>query len=145
MDVWWIWGRFWFINPSSCGVYIFFDIIHQHLMAAGGREPAHFFTLVRMHQICHYTGGRERMSWRRYVFLHRIHPHSILIGFSLHRKKRGNRGERRDESWRGGGGENMLLWVSIFTSTAMPPHHRGPRGNYTPTNTHLCTCTPVSP
>lgn len=28
-------------------VYIYiFDIIHQHLMAAGGREPAHFFTLV---------------------------------------------------------------------------------------------------
>lgn len=70
------------------------------------------------------------MSWRRYVFLQRIHPHSILIGFSLpHRKKGGNRGERRDESWRRGGGRKCaslgfhLHLASYAISSPRPSQH----------------------
>ena len=65
------------------------------------------------------------MSWRRYVFLHRIHPHSILIGFSLLRKKKKRegtevRGGMNHEEVEVGGSKNVLLWVSIFISPAMP-------------------------
>lgn len=99
-------------HSSCCGTYIFLNIIHQHLMAAVGREPAHFSPPLQCTRSV-TSRGVERMSWRRYVFLHRIHPHSILIGFALvHRikkkkgkkeKERANRGERRDESFRGRG------------------------------------------
>lgn len=85
------------------------------------------------------------MSWRRYVFLHRIHPHGILIGvFSLQKKRKGTevRGGMNHEGVEGG--ENMLLWVSIFTSPAMPPHHVGPHNNNTPTLTtvHMHSASP---
>lgn len=72
------------------------------------------------------TQGVEGMSRRSYVFLHRIHPHSILIGSSLSaEEKRRNRGERRNESRRAGGwgrSRQRLPRVSAFTSPAMPSH-----------------------
>lgn len=135
MCVGWICSRFWFIYSSSCSVYIY---IHQHLIAAWW-EPPHFFTCVWMHQICHYMGGGERMSWRRYVFLHRIHPHSILIGFSLLRRRK-EREQRWEEEWimkKWSEGVNVLLRVSIFTFPAMPSHHCGRHNDYTPTHTSM--------
>ena len=76
-----------------CTVHIFFIlilfyIIHQHLMAAGG-GILHIFSPRFECTRSVTTRGVERMSWRRYVFLHRIHPHSILIGFTLNRKREG--------------------------------------------------------
>ncbi len=79
------------------------------------------------------------MSWRRYVFLDRIHPHSILIGFSLlcRKKREGTevRGRMNHEGMEGGA--SVLLWVSIFTSPAMPSNHRDPHNSYTPTYTFM--------
>lgn len=77
------------------------------------------------------------MSWRSYVFLHRIHPHSILIGIVLlHRKKKRERTEvRGGMNHEGVEGGDVLLWVSILTSPAMPSYHRGLHSGYTPTQT----------
>ena len=66
------------------------------------------------------TWGVERMSWRRYVFLHRIHPHSILIGFFfLRRKKRGNREVRGGMNHEGveGGSERAALGFHLHLSS----------------------------
>lgn len=79
------------------------------------------------------------MSWRRYVFLHRIHPHSILIGFSLLRRRK-EREQRWEEEWimkKWSEGVNVLLRVSIFTFPAMPSHHCGRHNDYTPTHTSM--------
>lgn len=37
------------------------------------------------------------------------------------------------KGWRGGA--SVLLWVSIFTSPAMPSHHCGPHNDCTPPHT----------
>lgn len=63
------------------------------------------------------------MSWRRYVFLHRIHPHSILIGFSLlHQKKKKKKlTEVRGGMNHGWGGVAALGFHSHHPSYAASP------------------------
>lgn len=68
-----------YITCSGYAVYIF-DFTHQHLMAVGGQGSHTFFLLGFERGRSVTTWGVARMSWRRYVFLHRIHPPSILIG-----------------------------------------------------------------
>lgn len=66
------------------------------------------------------------MSWRRYVFLHRIHPQSILIGSSLFcwRKEKEQRWEEEwiKQGWRVEKESETLPRVSVFTFPAMPSH-----------------------
>lgn len=115
-------------------VYIYTSTFNSSMVGA-----TTFFHLCLNAPDLSLHGGGERMSWRRYVFLHRIHPHSILIGFSLLRRRK-EKEQRWEEEWimkKWSEGVNVLLRVSIFTFPAMPSHHCGRHNDYTPTHTSM--------
>ena len=119
----WIHSRFWFIYSSSCSVYIYTCIYFWYYTSTlnGSRRvgaTTFFSTSVCTRSVT--TWGVARMSWRRYVFLHRIHPHSILIGFFfLRRKKRGNREVRGGMNHEGVEGRGERACCSGFPSSPL--------------------------